>query len=430
MWIIGTTKASLPFVNESGIVGCPPPLTPDQCYLAGDSRVNQVISLTVMHTLWMREHNRIAEELSTINPHWDEETLFQEARQIVGAEMQKITYKDYLPLVLGDLYDLIPEYSGYDINVYPNTINSYDAAAFRFGHSQIRSSLSRLDESYEPIPEGSLNLVSAFFAPHEFDAAGGADPILRGLVTDPQGEVDEFLSHFITNHLFAANATSPGLDLASTNIQRGRDHGIPPYLTWKRWALEECGLESDFNHDQTEAQLLQTYGSLETVDLFVGGLAESPLGGGLVGATFACIFAKTFQNLRDGDRLYYENSDLLTASFTAKQRAEIEKTSLSRVICDNSDNIQAIQVNAFRTNQPRVDCSSLPSMDLTAWEENSGFFGPPIRMQGGIRDDNKLNAMNRNQKVDHKEDVDVEKYKSIAEQPLHAPEVFVDTEYE
>ena len=113
----------------------------------------------------------------------------------------------------------------------------------------------------------------------------------------------------------------------------------------------------------------RTYGTLETVDLFVGGLAEEPVEGGLVGATFACIFARTFEAVRDGDRFYYENNDETTGIFTANQRAEIEKASLSRVICDNSDNIQTIQPNAFLANRERVSCSQLPQINLNVWQE-------------------------------------------------------------
>lgn len=54
-----------------------------------------------MHTLWAREHNRLAHELGQINPHWNDETVFQEARRIVIAEIQHITYNEFLPTLLG-----------------------------------------------------------------------------------------------------------------------------------------------------------------------------------------------------------------------------------------------------------------------------------------------------------------------------------------
>ena len=351
--------------------------------------MNEQTGLTVMHTIWVREHNRIATALSALNPQWDEERLFQEARQIVIAQIQKITYQDYLPLVIGDLLpELILNYSlqGYNDQVNPNIPNAFATAAYRFGHSQIQPFFDRLDESYNPLPQGPLNLVDVFFTQSRFVESGGADPILRGLVTKPAQLIDEFLNSILTNQLFATDSSSPGLDLASLNIQRGRDHGLPPYLTWKRWVLEQCGIESDFRNELTKIHLLQTYGTLETVDLFVGGLAEEPLKGGLVGATFACIFARTFEAVRDGDRFYYENADDTTGIFTTTQRAEIEKASLSRVICDNSDNIQTIQRNAFLATQARVPCSGLPQIDLSAWQTlpNPSTCYTRIGIQGNL----------------------------------------------
>lgn len=71
------------------------------CFLAGDPRVNEQTVLAMVHTLFVREHNRIAAELGKINPHWDDETIFQESRHIVAALVQHITYNEFLPMMLG-----------------------------------------------------------------------------------------------------------------------------------------------------------------------------------------------------------------------------------------------------------------------------------------------------------------------------------------
>ena len=332
--------------------------------------MNEQTGLTVMHTIWMREHNQIADKLQALNPQWDREEIFQTARKIVGAEIQKITYKDYLPLLLGQgvFNELIGNYTGYNDAINPGVPNGFTTAAYRFGHSQIRPTFDRLNENYDSIDAGPLNLVDAFFNPSQYTASGGTDPILRGLVSNSARRIDEFLNDVLTNHLFQAGS-SPGMDLASLNIQRGRDHGLPPYMVWKRWAQGTCGVSSEFENQLTFIRLLQMYGSLDTVDLWVGGLAEKRLPGSLVGATFACIIANAFAALRDGDRFYYENSDQ-TALFTAEQRVEIEKTSLSRIICDNADNIQEIQPNAFLLGS-RTNCSEIPEVDLRAWQVSS-----------------------------------------------------------
>ena len=56
-----------------------------------------------MHTLWMREHNRIATQLASLNPTWTDEIIFQEARRILVAELQHITYTEWLPVLLSEL---------------------------------------------------------------------------------------------------------------------------------------------------------------------------------------------------------------------------------------------------------------------------------------------------------------------------------------
>lgn len=71
------------------------------CFESGDTRANENVQLTSMHLIWARQHNYVADELRKINPQWNDERLFQEAKRIVSAQLQQITYNEFLPIVLG-----------------------------------------------------------------------------------------------------------------------------------------------------------------------------------------------------------------------------------------------------------------------------------------------------------------------------------------
>ena len=71
------------------------------CFFAGDFRVNEQLNLIVLHTLFMREHNRIATELARLNPRWSDDKIYQEARKINVAEYQHILFKEWLPIIIG-----------------------------------------------------------------------------------------------------------------------------------------------------------------------------------------------------------------------------------------------------------------------------------------------------------------------------------------
>ena len=87
----------------------------------------------------------------------------------------------------------------------------------------------RLDSSLTETTEGHLSLRSAFFtAPSVLVAEDSIDPILRGLASQAHQSLDAKVSQDIRNFLFGAPGDG-GLDLASLNIQRGRDHGLPSY---------------------------------------------------------------------------------------------------------------------------------------------------------------------------------------------------------
>lgn len=126
--------------------------TPQEtCYLAGDGRVNQNPGLTIMHIVLLREHNRLADQLQNINPQWDDETVFQEAKRINNAQFQHISYYEWLPIFLGRENMLKNRLifqttqgsyvNDYNPNIDPSVLNSHATAAFRYFHSQIEGRL-------------------------------------------------------------------------------------------------------------------------------------------------------------------------------------------------------------------------------------------------------------------------------------------------
>ena len=81
----------------------------------------------------MRQHNRLAKRLSSINPHWSDEQVYQETRKIVEAQLQIITYKHWLPYIIGDEgMEMLGSYKGYNRNVNPTISNVFATAAFRY----------------------------------------------------------------------------------------------------------------------------------------------------------------------------------------------------------------------------------------------------------------------------------------------------------
>ena len=358
-------KGNLPVGPELSDSGAP-------FFVAGDVRANEHVALTIMHTIWLREHNRIVRELAELNPCWDDERLYQEGRKIVGAIMQVITYEEFLPLLLGDNgYNIfIGPYSGYSSDINASIPNAFATAAFRFGHSLIRPAFARLDSENKPLSIGPLGLRKAFFNPLEYFISGGTDPILRGLLQEKSREVDEFVNIVLTTQLFATSNTSLGQDLAARNIQRGREHAIPSYRDFEKYCLDMFGVSSKFASVATVLKLRNLYGNYgfsNGIDLWVGGLAEKRMEGSNLGPTFACIIGKTFADIRDGDRFFWENPGV----FTEDQKNSLSKIRFSKVICENADDVTTIIPSAFQVGQERQKCGSLPSLNLKLWKDDS-----------------------------------------------------------
>jgi hypothetical protein len=312
-------------------------------FLAGDIRANEQVGLTAMHTLFVREHNRLAQEIATNDPLLSGEEIYQAARRIVGALMQVITYNEYLPALLGP--NALAAYDGYDIYVSPAIGNVFSTAIYRYGHSALSPTLLRLDANGVEIPFGHLALRNAFFRPDRIINEGGIDPILRGLAAQAMSRVDTELVDDVRNFLFGPPG-SGGFDLASLNIQRGRDHGLPSYVDTRwYWSLSIPTSFADVSSDPTvQARLASVYASVEDIDLWVGALAEDPVNGGHVGQLMFKVIKHQFENLRDGDFFWY------SLVLTAAEIAEVESTTLADVIRRNTAIDTELSDNVFSVN--------------------------------------------------------------------------------
>lgn len=126
------------------------------CFQPGDSRSSEQPGLTALHITWIRQHNQIADSLARANLHWSDEKTYQETRRIIGAMIQHVTYREFLPIILGpevmELFgtDLLKKgyYEKYDPNIQPGIANEFAAAAFRFGHSLVQHTFVRADQNH------------------------------------------------------------------------------------------------------------------------------------------------------------------------------------------------------------------------------------------------------------------------------------------
>lgn len=347
------------------------------------------------------------------------------SRRITNAVWQHISYNEFIPRLLGwnavNLYglNLLTEgyYDGYDANCNAGLFNEFAGAAYRFGHSLVRPMFPRVDANFQE--KTPIQLRTSFFNSETLMEFQAVDEVIRGLFVTPMENLDQFVSNEVTNHLFESRRVAfSGFDLAALNIQRGRDHGLRAYNEYRA----ACNLKRAINFEDLSREmtpeiitrLRQVYVSVDDIDLWSGGLVETPLQGGLVGPTFACILGNQFRSLRRCDRFWYENNNQ-AGKFTEAQLAEIRKVTLSRLICENSDSIGEItrlvvfplkhffcvlfikvnedlsvrqQILCFNSNShflcasirsvfdlphnflnPRVPCRSLPLMDLTPWKD-------------------------------------------------------------
>ena len=346
-----TSKGNLlPWNTISGEFNAPPdPASPhmdddtrsgSKLFVAGDSRANENPLLTTLHTIFVREHNRLADEFATANPDWNDEMLYQMSRKHVGAYLQNIVYNEWLSTQGVDL----PAYNGYNSQMGIGIFNVFSASAFRQGHTLINSNIIRMKGDGQDITDGGILLRDAFFNPTAILLAGGIEPYFQGMATQPQQALDCKLIDDLRNFLFGPPGTGGGLDLAAININRGRERGIPDFNTVRaNFGLPRATHFRDITGDEESASILEAiYGSVDKIDSWVGMLAEDHMPDALFGETIMAIMKRQFQLLRDGDRFYFENDDALSE----EEKIAIRNTTFRDIITRNSD-IEVMQDNVF-----------------------------------------------------------------------------------
>ncbi len=228
---------------------------PDAAVIAGDQRTNENLGLTAVQTLFAREHNRI---VAALPDDLDEETKFQIARRIVGAEQQYITYTEFLP-AMG--VRLAP-YAGYDEDVDPSITDEFATVGYR-GHSMIhgefepsadpdrftREQLDAFEAAGIDVTLGDDDVelavpLNVAFGNPSLVTDLGLGPVLTGLASESQYRNEQLIDNQLRSVLFQIPNPDAGgdldgqelpdsfsgvNDLSALDVARERDHGMPSY---------------------------------------------------------------------------------------------------------------------------------------------------------------------------------------------------------
>ncbi|MCP5463488.1 MAG: peroxidase family protein [Deltaproteobacteria bacterium] len=276
-------------------------------FSAGDVRSNENIALSAIHSLWVREHNRLCDQIKSSNPKLSGDEIYHCARKLVEALIQNITVTEFLPAILGS--DGIGKYRCYNPQVNPGVFTEFSTAAYRM-HTLLPDSIVLRSADGK---NTYITLMDAFFKP-ELAVQHSLASYFEGLSRAPAEEGDLRLSQSLVNNLFAIPERGiAGSDLFVANVMRGRDHGLADFNTIRQsMGLSYAASFGQISDDSRAIKVLKAYADVKSIDLFVGGLAETKIPGALVGPTFHAIIRKQFEDMRNGDRFWFENDPFFT----------------------------------------------------------------------------------------------------------------------
>lgn len=339
--------------NNAGLVNDPD--TSARFFLAGDVRSNENPMLTAMHTIFLREHNRLCQEVAPLFRN-DDEAQFQAARLINIAQFQKIIYEEFFPAITGRR---LKRYTGFKRNENLGVSLLFSTAAFRIGHTMIGNALRLRGPGNKPLR--SFPAREMFFRTADLFEGFDVEPFIRGAVAQQAQEVDTLVQDSLREVLFAnVEALDDGVDLVALNLQRGRDHALPNFNTVRRrFRLRPVkrfrGLTSNLG---LQNRLSTVYRKPDDIDIWIALLAEDHEPRSSLGATMLRIWVAEFTRLRDGDRFFYERrghfSKALVKAFPRLAKLRKEKNTMRRIILRNSNIASSdLQQNIFRAGRMR-----------------------------------------------------------------------------
>lgn len=275
------------------------PTSGPEFYVAGDTRSNEHPILTVLHTVWLREHNRLCAELGPQLPSLSGNQLYEEVRAVNIAQFQKVVYEEYFPALTGRT---LGPFRGFRRRANPTLSSLFSTAAFRVGHTMVGNVISEIDEA------GSVEtkeLSESFFVPDS--VAGGIDPFMRGVTITRAQEIDVKVVNGLRNFLFQDIPEEEGPDLIALNLQRSRDHNIPSFNDVRReFRVRRARRFSDITSDpEVQARLAAAYDNVNDVEAWVGMMAEDHIEDSSFGITLFRVWEREFERLRDGDQFFY-----------------------------------------------------------------------------------------------------------------------------
>ncbi|HEX4498968.1 MAG TPA: peroxidase family protein [Thermoanaerobaculia bacterium] len=326
----------------------PTPLFPSTLFVCGDffPRCNETPGLTMMHTLFVREHNRKVAEYAAQNPSLNDEQLFQLGRRWVMSLMQSIVVNEFIPTLTGEN---VPSYDGYKPWVNGRLAMEFTASLYRLGHTLLPRELQRYGSpgGHNPLP--SLDLGETLFqSPAIFQTSGDVDALMRGFTRQPHEKLDCVVADGVRNTLVVDEPGTAGVlfDLPAINIERGRELGLPTYNQARvGFGLSPANHFSDTFDSKAAGRLSSIYTNTNQIDLFAGGICEKAAhpSQGHTGPLINAVIQQQIKDLRAADRFWYENV------LTPAQIQEVESYKLSNLILNNTGlSSSEINSNAFK----------------------------------------------------------------------------------